>query len=296
MDRIDLMKTYLAVADAGSFTAAAGKLNITPQLASKYIRALEDDLGSQLFNRSTRQVSLTETGKAYYDRCARLVEDFEELTMAVRQDHREPRGELRITAPVDLGELYLIDVLAEFSDAYPSISITLNLTDRYLDMVTESIDVAIRIGTLEDSSLIARKIGTAPIVFCANPSYFEHHPHPQKPRDLLDQDCIVDTNFKAKNSWPFTVNGKSERVAVSGRFSVNSPSAARKFALMGKGIALVPSYVIANDLKAGRLVTVLDDYAASDLTIYAMYLETRHLSAKIRSFVDFIAPRFKALD
>lgn len=296
MDRIELMKTYLAVADAGSFTQAADKLNITPQLTSKYIRALEDNLGSQLFNRSTRRVSLTQTGAAYYDRCARLVQDFDELTAAVRQDHHVPRGKLRVTAPIDFGELHLIDALSEFANAFPEISINLTLTDRFLDMLEESIDVAIRIGSLEDSSLIARRIGTAPIVFCASPAYLANHLNPKHPRDLLEHDCIVDTNFKLQGNWPFLVDGRPQRVAVSGRFQVNSPSAARRLALNGQGIALVPSYIISKDIKAGRLQTLLDEFSASDLAIHAVYPETRHLSAKSRSFVDFVATRFKSLE
>lgn len=296
MDRIELMKTYLAVADAGSFTLAADKLNITPQLASKYIRALEDDLGSQLFNRSTRRVSLTQTGAAYYDRCARLVEDFDELTAAVRQDQQTPRGELRVTAPIDFGELHLIDALSEFANAFPDISINLTLANSFLDMQEEGIDVAIRIGVLEDSSLIARRIGTAPIVFCASPAYLATRPNPKHPHDLLKHDCIVDTNFKRQGNWPFLVDGKLQPVTVSGRFRVNSPSAARKLALSGQGIALIPSYIISNDIKAGRLETFLGDFSASDLAIHAVYPETRHLSAKTRRFVDFIATRFKNLE
>lgn len=295
MDRIELMKTYLAVADAGSFTQAADKLNITPQLASKYIRALEDDLGSQLFNRSTRRVNLTQTGAAFYDRCARLVEDFDELTAAVRQDHQVPRGELRVTAPIDFGELHLIDALSDFADAFPDISINLTLTDRFLDMLEEGIDVAIRIGELESSSLIARRIGTAPIVFCASPQYLAHHPMPNHPRELLKLNCIIDTNFKLESSWPFLVNGKLERVSVTGRFRVNNASAARRLALNGHGITLVPSYIVSQDLKEGRLISVLEEFSVSDLGIHAVYPEARHLSAKTRSFVDFIAARFRAL-
>ncbi len=296
MDRIELMKTYLAVADAGSFTQAADKLNITPQLASKYIRALEDDLGSQLFNRSTRRVNLTHTGAAYYDRCARLIEDFDELTAAVRQDHQVPRGELRVTAPVDFGELHLIDALSDFADAFPDISINLTLTDRFLDMLEEGIDVAIRIGELESSSLIARRIGTAPIVFCASAEYLAHTPKPAHPGELSKHKCIVDTNFKLGSSWPFMVNGKLERISIVGRFRVNNASAARRLALNGHGITLVPSYIVSQDLKEGRLISVLEEFSASDLGIHAVYPEARHLSAKTRSFVDFVATRFRDLE
>lgn len=291
MDRIELMKTYLAVADTGSFTQAADRLNITPQLASKYVRALEDDLGSQLFNRSTRQVKLTQTGAAYYDRCARLVEDFDELTAAVRQDHVVPRGELRVTAPIDFGELHLIDALSEFADIYPDILINLTLTDRFVDMLEEGIDVAIRIGELENSSLIARRVGATPIVFCAGPDYLARRSTPQHPHDLLTHCCIVDTNFKREGSWPFLIDGKSERVGVSGRFHVNNASAVRRLAVNNQGVALIPSYVVAHDIKAGRLIPVLEEFAPSGLHIHAVYPETRHLSAKTRRFVDFVATR-----
>ena len=295
MDRIDLMRTYLAVAETGSFTAAAERLGMTTQLASKYVRALEDDLGSQLFNRSTRRVSLTPTGAAYFDRCARIVGDFEELRADVRQDHRAPRGALRITAPHCFGGKYLVDALADFATDYPDITIHLDMTDRYVDMLEDGIDVAIRIGSLEDSSMIARRIGSVPVVLCASPAYLASAPPLEEPSDLDRHACIVDTNFRAQNRWSFLIDGQPKTLTVSGRFHVNNASGARTLALRDQGVFLTPGYMVSDDIEAGRLVPVLQDYAVSQMAVSAVYLENRHLSAKIRSFVDFMGDRFRHL-
>ncbi|SCZ73064.1 transcriptional regulator, LysR family [Epibacterium ulvae] len=295
MDRIDLLKTFLKVADTGSFTAAAERLGMTPQLASKYIRALESELGAQLFHRSTRRVSMTETGSAFYGRCARLVEDFDELKADVRQDHCTPRGQLRLTAPHCFGGKYLVEALADFSAEHPEITATLDLTDRYVDLVEEGIDLAIRIGSLEDSSLLARQIGMVPIALCASPDYLANARDLNSPSDLEHHTCIVDTNFKARNKWTFLVDGQPMTYQVEGRLKINSASGARTLALKGQGVLLSLQYMVDEDVRAGRLVQLLPDYMATKLAINAVYPPTRHLSARVRSFIDFMANRFKSL-
>ncbi len=289
MDRLELMKTFLKVADTGSFTAAADRLDMTPQLASKYIRALEEELGAQLFHRSTRRVTLSETGTAFYARCQRLVLDYEELRADVRQDRCAPRGELRITAPHCFGEKYLVDALADFSELYPDIHATLELTDRYVDLLEEGLDLAIRVGSLADSSLIARKLGVTPVVLCASPDYLAKAPILTAPEDLKQQACIVDTNFKLRNKWTFQVDGTPKTFEVDSRIKINNASGARALALKGRGIILTPRYMVADDIAAGRLVAVLTDHLTTELAIHAVYPSTRHLTARVRRFIDFVA-------
>ena len=293
MDRIDLMRTFLKVADTGSFTAGAEKLGMTPQLASKYVRALEDELSAQLFHRSTRRVTLSDTGAAFYERCARFVADYDELKADVRQDTCAPRGDLRITAPHCFGEKFLVSVLADFSEQYPEINATLELTDRYVDLLEENIDLAIRIGSLADSSLFARQIGMASVVLCASPDYLETAPELSHPNELKKHNCVVDTNFKARNKWTFELDGKPEVFEVSSRLQVNNANAARTLALKGRGVVLTPSYMVTDDLAKGRLVQLLSDFTTSDLAIHALYPSRRHLTARVRRFIDFAADRVK---
>ncbi len=291
MDRIDLMKTFLKVADTGSFTAGAEKLGMTPQLASKYVRALEDELSAQLFHRSTRRVTLSDTGTAFYERCARFVADFEELKADVRQDTCAPRGDLRITAPHCFGEKYLLNALADFSEQFPEIHATLELTDRYVDLLEDGMDLAIRIGSLADSSLFARQIGMATMVVCASPEYLSAAPNLSHPAELAIHACVVDTNFRMRNKWTFTVDGKSEVFEVASRLKVNNANAARTLALKGRGVVLTPSYMVTDDLANGRLVQLLGEFTTAELAIHALYPSKRHLTARVQRFIEFIAKR-----
>lgn len=294
MDRIELMRTFVAVAQTGSFTGAADRLGVTPQLASKYVRALEDDLAAQLFNRSTRKVQLTETGSAFLARCVQFVDEFDDLRAEARREHRTLQGPLRITAPLTFGEMYLTDLLGEFSLSYPQLQIDLNLTDRFVDLMDDAADVAIRIGALQDSSLIARKLASNSIVLCASPKYLAQAGHPQHCADLVNHNCIVDTNFKQQNTWVLEENGSQVKVRVKGPIRINNAGAVRLLALAGHGIALCPEYAVARDLRAGLLVPVLQGASLQSSAIYALYKENRHLSAKIRVLIDFISSRLSA--
>lgn len=293
MDRIDLMNTYIAVANAGSFTGAAQRLGMTPQLVSKYVRALEDQLGVQMFIRSTRSVRLTETGAAYLEKCTQLLEDFEELSAAVRNDHRAPQGKLTVAAPATYGELFLADTLAEFARIYPRVQIDLRLSDHYVSLLEEGVDVAIRIGQLDDSSFVARKISETRLTYSASPIYLARRGAPRNPSEILDHDCIIDSNFRAGISWPFSGPNGAEHIDVNGRLRADSASVARRFALKDCGVLLSPEYVVADDIKSGRLVPVLENHWPATLGIFAVYLENRHLSAKVRVFVDFMRAALK---
>lgn len=289
MDSIDRMRAFALVAECGSFTVAAERLRTTPQNLSKNIKLLEDDLGVSLLNRTTRRVLATEAGLSFKSRSERLVEDYDELRASLKDEHANPRGSLYVTCPTTFGELYVVDLVREFADAYPQVTVELSLTDRFVSLIDEGFDLAIRIGSLPDSSLIARRLAPANVVICASPSYLDQAGIPEEPSDLRNHECIVDTNLRDGNRWPFRIDGRMEAISVDGRFRVNSATAVRSLALSGAGIALCPTYAVGDDLSDGRLRPVLEQFYGFELGIYAVYLQNRYLSGKVRSFVDFLA-------
>lgn len=293
MDMIDGMRSFAAVVDCGSFTRAADRLGISKKLVSKYVAQLEDRLGSRLLHRTTRSLSLTETGRLYHDRCVQLLDDLDELEDSIQARTTQPKGRLFVTAPAALGESRLMDMAAEFCTLYPQVDLDLSLTDRYVNLVEEGIDLALRIGRLEDSSLIARRLAPVTMAVCAAPDYLDRHGTPAHPRELSTHLCIIDTNLRSGARWPFEEEGEGFHVTVAGRLSVNNPRAALHFARCGGGIALCPRYIAAPELSQGSLVTILDEYLKHDLTLNAVYNNTRHLAPKVRAFVDFLAKSFK---
>ncbi|MEM6492217.1 MAG: LysR family transcriptional regulator [Pseudomonadota bacterium] len=296
MDKIEQMRAFAAVVANGSFSVAAHRLGATPQLVSKYVKGLEDDMRVRLLNRTTRSVQPTDTGRAFYARATRVIEDFDDLLASARDEHAAPRGALKITAPTTFGELFLTPVIADFLDAYPETSVDLHLTDRFVGLIDEGFDLAIRIGALDSSGLIARRLTETPIRLCASPGYLAAHGAPAHPRELASHRCLIDTNFRNPNQWRFTIDGAPVAVRVTARFRVNSATAVRRLLLADAGLALCPSYVVRDDLRSGALVSVLHGAVADTLGVYAVYLESRHLSGKIRAFVDFIAERVRDAD
>lgn len=287
MDKIERIRAFSAVIENGSFTAAAQRASLKPQLISKYVKALEDELQVRLLNRTTRSVRPTETGRAFYEKARQLLDDFDELYGSVRTEHSAPRGHLRITAPISFGELFIVPVVAEFLRAYPETSVDLHLSDRHVGMVDEGFDVAIRIGALESSGLIAKRLADEPIRLCASPAYLESAGVPKDLDALASHDCVIDANFREPDIWRFVVEGRKTSVRVRGRFRVNSAIAVRQLVLSGAGLALCPSYVVKDDLARGALVSLMEGAIAHHYGIYAVYAESRHLSGKIRAFVDF---------
>jgi len=293
MDTIVGMRTFAHVVTSGSFTAAAERLGMSTALVSKYVSRLEDRLGVRLLNRTTRSLTLTEMGRVYLDQCQRVLDDFDALEASVQEGHAAPRGTLTIAAPVTFGETYLTPAIADFLHQNPGMSVDLRLTDRFVGLVDDGIDLAIRISDLEDSTLIARRLASAGIVACAAPRYLRDHPKPFKPHDLLDHDCVIDSNFRNGAAWTFMVDGALETIKVTGRFQVNNAAAVRRMVLTGAGIGLIPSHVVGEDLKKGRLVPVLEAFDGYDLGIYAVYAHKNHLAAKVRAFVDFVVERWR---
>jgi DNA-binding transcriptional LysR family regulator len=288
------MRTYAAVVTTGSFTGAAGRLGISRALASKYVGQLEAHLGARLLNRTTRKLNVTEVGQAYYQRCRQLLDDMDELEAAVRQQQDVPQGQLLITAPTTFGEMYLTRAVADYLAEQPGVSVNLVLADRYVNLVEEGFDLAVRIGQLVDSSLIARRLAQMRIVLCASPGYLKHAGVPAHPEELAAHRCIIDTNIQNPGQWSFNEQGRHLRVKVDGRFRVNNALAVREMLLAGQGIGFCPLFVIEEDIRTGRLQVLFEEFEASRHGIYAVYPHNRQLAAKVRTFVDFLVRRFSA--
>jgi DNA-binding transcriptional LysR family regulator len=295
LDRITGMAVFAKVVESASFAAAARHFDMSPAMVSKHVSTLEERLGVQLLNRTTRRVSATEVGQDYYERSLRILSDLEDADRAASNLQTAPRGLLRVTTSVSFGARRLAPAIADYLVAYPDVSIDLRLHDNYVDLLEERIDLAIRLGQLSDSSLIARKLCAVEMILCASPGYLAAHGTPQKPRDLIKHDCLIYTHATSR-AWTFVDrNGKEEVVRVSGRVSGNGGDALLALAVRDAGIALGPDYLVGDDLTAGRLIRLLPDYTTQDTPVYAVYPHSQYLSPKTRTFIDFLASRFAHL-
>lgn len=295
MDTIDGMRTFAAAVECGSFTAAADRLCISKKLVSKYVGQLEDRLKIKLLHRTTRRLSLTEAGERYYAQCLEVLEAFDALEAGVKGGITGVSGELRISAPASFGALYVQPLLMEFQALHPGLSVSTRLSDRYVDLAEEGFDLAIRIGTLSDTSMIARRLARTELWAVAAPDYLDRAGAPEHPRDLTSHSCIKDTNLRSGTGWPFQVDGVSRKISVTGPFAVNSATASCDLALAGKGIALCPDYAVAGELAAGRLVRLLVDFPSHELDIHAVYLDARYMPPRVRAFIDHLTARFSSL-
>ena len=291
MDRLDEMAAFAAVAEARSFTQGAKRLGVSGAQVSKLVARLEDRLGARLLNRTTRDVSLTDTGRAYLERAKTLIEDFEALEGSVR-DEAGPRGLLRISAPVSFGYRELSPALLDFAEAYPDIALEVFYADRMVNLVEEGFDVAVRIGRLADSSLIARRLAPVSIVACASPAYLQAHGEPQSPAELARHTTIIDLNAAEPNLWGFGKDGACREVRVQGRLRFAGAETCLAAAERGFGVARAPDFIAAPWLRDGRLTPVLCGYEPETVAVHAVYPHARHLAAKVRAFVDFLAARY----
>lgn len=288
MDAITRMRCFIQVADSKGFSAAAREMGRSKALVSKYISELEDELGARLLNRTTRQVSLTEVGQSYYKEAAEILQRIDDLNASVQSSHKGVSGRLRISAPRSMGDALFNEAIMDFLTENPEISLDLRLEDRFVDLVDEGFDVAIRVTDLDDSSLIARKIAPFRAVVCATPEVIEEHGAPKVPSDLASRPCIIDTNYRYRQNWGFIEDGRKLSVTVHGRIEVNSAAGGRDAALRGLGFLRTPLVFVHSDLQAGRLVPVLEGYEIEGPGIYAVYPHRRHLSGKVRAFVDYL--------
>ena len=293
MDRLAAIEAFVKVAETQSFSEAARRLRTSKSAVSRNVGALETELGARLFHRTTRSLTLTEAGQGYFERASRILGDLAEANLAVSQLQAAPRGRLRVNAPMSFGFLHLAPALPDFLALYPEVAVDLIMNDRFVDLVDEGFDVAVRIGALEDSSLIARRLAPIRRVICASPAYLRERGPPLAPEDLKTHDCLCNSNIAAAREWRFVgADGKPLSINVSGRFSANNGDALRIAALGGLGIVSLPSFFVGRDLRAGKLVTVLEDFIPRDIGLHAVYPHSRHLSPKVRAFVDFLADRF----
>ncbi len=293
MDTLDGIRTIIAVVETGSFTAASERLGISKALASKYVGEVEDALGVRLFNRSTRRLALTEAGRRYYDRALPLLEEFTELEDDVTGEQSNPQGLLRVSVPVTFGEMTLSPMIPSFLSQYPDMRVDLQLNDRMIDMLEDGIDVVIRIGGVDDSSLIARHIKTLPLILCASPAYLNKYGIPTSPQDICDHQCIIDSNFRIGKQWPIiSPEGLSESIKVSSRVAANSPRAVKEIALAGGGIGMIPRFIVEDSLAAGSLQEVLPGYSTLEFGLFAIYPHRRYLSKKVRCFIDFLIAEY----
>jgi DNA-binding transcriptional LysR family regulator len=294
MQDLNEIAIFARVVREQSFTRAARALGLPKSTVSERVSRLEERLGVRLLERTTRHVRPTAAGAAYYERASRLIAEIEEADAAVTDIHRSPKGLLRVASPLLFGHAFLGDFVADFLVMHPEIEVELIVADRPFNVVEEGLDLAIHVlGTIE-ASLIARKIGTAERMCVAGPGYLTDHDAPKAPKDLLKHSCLVSSNDR-RATWTFTKDGRSEAIAVQGRYSVNSVQLSLSAALRGAGIAVLPAFFCAEALRAGLLSPVLEEWSLGHSDIHVVYPGSRHLSARVRLFVDALIERFTSL-
>ena len=293
MDRFESMRAFVNVVDNGGFAAAARKVGMSRSAVNKHVHSLEDRLGAQLLTRSTRKVTPTETGYAFYERCVGILGDLEAAEAAVSALHEEARGTLKINAPMTFGTMHLSRVVSDFMASHPDLRIELTLTDRFTDPVEEGVDVTVRIAAPPKAShLIVHEIVEARRVVCASPDYLARNGEPLTPSDLSDHACLHYGYLATGNTWTFAGPDGDHSVHVNGVICSNNGQVLRDAAIAGQGIVHSPTFIVGADLQEGRLRSVLADYAPPRLAISVLYPPSKHLSAKIRLFTDFMTERF----
>src|SRR5882757_6846399 len=292
MDKLASIRAFTKVVERGSFSAAGRELRLSRSAISKYVRELEEELSVQLLNRTTRSVSPTENGQAYYERCIAILAELEEADLAVSRLQAEPRGLLRVNAPMSFGTLHLGRVVADFMAKFPELQIQLVLSDQQIDPVQEGFDITLRIADLPSSSLIARKIVTINRAICAAPTYLDRHGTPGHPNDLRNHACLSYGHLATGNQWKLTGSDGDHWVQTPWTLCTNNAEVLRDAAVKGRGIALLPTFIAGADLRSGALRSILAKYKAPELALYAVYAPTRHLSVKVRVFIDFLVERF----
>jgi DNA-binding transcriptional LysR family regulator len=294
MDRLEAMSVIVAVTETGSFSAASRRLRTPVATVSRKVAELEARLQAQLFQRSSRQMMLTDAGRSYIEACKRIIEQVDDAERAVSGEYRIPKGDLAVTAPWGLGHMHLVPITVEFLDAYPEIALRLVLTDRVVNTVEENIDISIRIGALPDSSMIATRVGSVRMVLCASPGYLAARGHPKEPGDLHHHDCISIDSAAAQRTWKFAKGNREVAAPIRSRLTVNDSEAAIDAAIAGAGIARVMSYKMEAARRAGTLVVMLEDFELEPLPLHIVYAERKPVPLKLRAFLNWVTPRLKA--
>jgi DNA-binding transcriptional LysR family regulator len=294
MDRLEAMSIIVAVAETGSFSAASRRLKKPVATVSRMVAELEARLKAQLFQRSSRQMTLTDAGRSYIEACKRIIEQVDDAEREVSGEYRIPKGDLAITSPWGLGHMHLMPIAVEFMNAYPEIALRLVLTDRIVDTVEENIDISIRIGNLADSNLIATKVGSVRFVLCASPLYLAEHGHPSEPAELAAHDCISIDSVAPQRSWKFIKDGREIVAPIRSRLTVSDSEAAIDAAIASAGITRVMSYKMEAARRAGQLVLMLEEFEQEPWPVHIVYAERKPVPLKLRAFLNWMTPRLKA--
>jgi DNA-binding transcriptional LysR family regulator len=293
MDRFESMRAFVKVVEHGGFAAAGRAIRMSRSAVNKHVIALEDRLGAQLLTRTTRKVTPTDTGYAYYERCLAILGDLESAEVAAAQLQQEARGTLKVSAPMTFGTMHLSRLIADFMGLYPDLRIELTLSDHLSDPMADGADLNVRITAPPGpANLVSHRIVEGQLAVCASPDYVAAHGAPGHPGELSARSCLHYGNLAAGNVWQLTGPDGEHAVRVTGTLCSNNGEVLRDAALAGRGIAMLPTFIIGADLQSGRLISLLTDYAPPQLAIFVLYPHNRHLSAKIRLFTAFVQERF----
>ena len=293
LDRLLAMNVFVGVVEQGSFARAAERMDMSTSAVSRHVAELEAHLDTRLLNRTTRRISITESGQAFYERTLQLLADLDEAEAAASSSTATPRGTIRLTCSINFGVPHLAPAIGAFQARYPEVLFDVSASDRFVDLVEEGLDLAIRIGDLGNANLIARKIGQMQLITCASPAYLKRHGTPKRPEELATHNCLTYEYAPVKNQWRFQdKHGNALKIHIAGSVNANNGEMLAAIASEGVGIAHEPDFIVNPRIDAGLLVPILLKYQPLPLSIYAVYPSRRHLSAKVRAFVDFLTARF----
>lgn len=292
MDKWTEMQVFVEAVKRGGFSSAGRQLNLSPSAVSKLITRLESRLGVRLFNRTTRTLNLTEGGQVFFQRCVEILSDVEDAEVSLTGFGQVPKGTLRINSTPGFAKHQLLPLMSEFQGLYPQLVVEFQLTGQSVDLIGEGVDIAIRLGALKDTSLVARKLGESRRVVCASPAYLSANGKPLKPQALLDHNCLRLSTSEFFNQWEFSSEEGDEAIDVKGGFVTDNVDALYDFTLMGGGIARLSGFMVGDDIEAGRLVPLLERYSIEKQLIHAVYPHRKHLPAKVRVLVDFLVEKF----
>ncbi|MBP6058693.1 MAG: LysR family transcriptional regulator [Nitrosomonas sp.] len=296
MDRFENMNAFVRVVETGSISAAADRMNTAKSVVSRRLKELEEHLGVELFHRTTRQMNLTDSGRAFYQQCVRILDDILEAEHATSQFHGALKGSLKIAVPLSFGLMHLGPAINEFLQMHPDIEFDLDFNDRQVDLLAEGFDLAIRIANLPDSSLIARRLAPIQTVMCASPAYLEHMGIPQSPHELIKHRCLAYNLISNFENWDlYDANEQLIRTKIVPYLKASDGQFLRDAAVTGLGIVLLPTFIVYQEIETGALQPLLTEFHTTPLTAYAIYPQTRHLSQRVRAFVDFLVKRFEGL-
>jgi len=296
MDRFENMETFIRVVEVGSISGAADRMGVAKSAVSRRLKELEEHLGVELFHRTTRKMKLTDTGRTFYQQSVRILEDVLEAEIATSQAHGELQGSLKVALPLSFGVMHMGPAINDFLQQHPQIEFDLDFNDREVDVIQEGFDLAIRIASLADSSLIARRLAPIQHVLCASPSYLEKHGRPESPEDLHNHHCLAYSLSHDYKTWTFKdLSNQESKIAINPHIKASVGEFLRDAAVNGQGIVFLPTFIVYKEIENETLVPLLNEYTTSQIHAYTIYPQTRHLSQRVRAFVDFLVKRFEGI-